>query len=305
MQFMQQSNLQADLDHLRTFVAVAKHLSFAKAGRELEKDSSVVTRRIHALEQYLKIRLFERTTRQMMLTEAGRSYLVRVRAALEELELAESELQARRSHPHGLLRVSLPLTFGRLWISPLLPDFLKKYPEVELDVRYSDHYVDLIEEGFDVAIRLGILRDSSLVARKLGEWQRGLFAAPSYIKRHGMPQTPKELAQHKGLAFAGAECPSDWIMTRGRERVKVSIPTVMTTDDATTLAIAAEAGCGIVVATEWLVRDQVARGKLVPVLPDWLAGPPGGIYTVYSSARLLPSKTRVFIDWIAQHLAQD
>jgi DNA-binding transcriptional LysR family regulator len=301
MQTMQQLNPQADLDHLHAFVAVAKHLSFAKAARALDKDSSVITRRIHALEQHLKIRLFERTTRQMTLTEAGRGYLVRVRAALEELQLAESELQAQRSHPHGLLRVSVPLTYGRLWISPLLPGFLKKYPEVELDVRFSDRYVDLIEEGFDVAIRLGVLRDSSLVARKLGEWQRRLFASPAYLKRWGTPQDPKELTQHKGLAFSGVECPSDWVMTRGRERVKISIPAVMTTDDATSLAIAAEAGCGIVVATEWLVQEQIARGKLVPVLPDWLAGPAAGIYIVYSSARLLPSKTRVFVDWIAQH----
>jgi len=300
---MHQFTSQADLDHLRTFVAVAKQLSFAKAARILDKDSSVVTRRIHSLEQHLKVRLFERTTRHMTLTEAGRNYLARVQAALEELQLAESELQARREHPHGLLRVSVPLTYGRLWIAPLLPGFLQKYPEVELDVRFSDRYVDLIEEGFDVAIRLGALRDSGFVARKLGAWQRKLFASPSYLKRRGVPQQPQDLERHRGLAFAGTECPSDWIMTRGRERVKISIPTVMTTDDATSLVIAAEAGSGIVVASEWLVWEQLARGELVPVLADWLAGPPGGIHALYPSARLLPSKTRVFVDWLAQHLA--
>ncbi len=302
MQTMQQSSPQADLDHLRAFVAVASHLSFAKAAKALDKDSSVITRRVHALEQHLKVRLFERTTRRMTLTEAGQMYLGRVQTALEELELAESELQARRSHPHGVLRVSLPLTYGRLWIAPLLPGFLERYPEVHLDARFSDRYVDLIEEGFDVAVRLGSLPDSGLVARKVGEWQRRLYASPAYLKRWGVPKSPAELAQHRGLAFAGSECPSTWTFTRGREKVKVDIPPIMTSDDATALAIAAEAGVGLAVATEFLVSEQVEKGSLVPVLPDWTAGAPGGVHVVFSSSRLLPGKTRAFVDWISEQL---
>jgi DNA-binding transcriptional LysR family regulator len=304
MQTMQQLTPQADLDHLRAFVAVASHLSFAKAAKVLDKDSSVITRRVHALEQHLKTRLFERTTRRMTLTETGRAYLVRVQAALDELELAESEIHARSTHPHGLLRVSLPLTYGRLWIAPLLPGFLEKYPEVQIDARYSDRYVDLIEEGFDVAIRLGALPDSGLVARRIGEWQRRLYASPGYLKRWGKPRTPADLAHHRGLTFSGPECPSAWTYTRGRERIKIAIPSVLTADDATSLVIAAEAGAGLAVATEWLVHEQVARGTLVPVLPDWMVGPPGGIHAVFSSSRLLPGKTRAFIDWVSERLPE-
>ncbi len=302
MQTMQQSSLQTDLDHLRAFVAVASHLSFAKAAKALDKDSSVITRRVHALEQHLKVRLFERTTRRMTLTEAGQMYLGRVQTALEELELAESELQVRRSHPHGMLRVSLPLTYGRLWIAPLLPGFLERYPDVHLDARFSDRYVDLIEEGFDVAVRLGTLRDSSLVARRIGEWHRRLYASPAYLKRWGVPKTPAELPQHRGLAFAGSECPSTWTFARGRERVKIDIPPVLTSDDATALVIAAEAGLGLTISTEWLVHEQVERGILVPVLPDWTAGATGGTHVVFSSSRLLPGKTRAFVDWISEQL---
>lgn len=302
MQTMQQSNPQADLEHLRAFVAVASHLSFAKAAKALDRDSSVITRRVHALEQHLKARLFERTTRRMTLTETGRAYLVRVQAALDELDLAESEVHARSTHPHGLLRVSLPLTYGRLWIAPLLPGFLEKYPEVQLDARFSDRYVDLIEEGFDVAVRLGALSDSGLIARRIGDFQRHLYASPGYLKRWGRPRSPSDLVQHRGLAFAGPECPTAWTYSRGREQVKIAIPVVMTMDEATSLVLAAEADLGLVVATDWLVHEQLARGSLVPVLPDWAVGPDGGIYTVHSSARLLPGKTRAFIDWISEHL---
>ena len=302
MQIMQQSTPQADLDHLRAFVAVATHLSFARAAKELDKDSSVITRRVHALERHLKARLFERTTRRMTLTEAGQSYLARVQAALDELELAESEIHARSAHPHGLLRVSLPLTYGRLWIAPLLPGFLRKYPDVQLDVRFSDRYVDLIEEGFDVAVRLGALSDSGLVARRIGEWQRYLYASPGYLKRWGKPKSPSDLSQHRYLAFAGPECPAAWTFTRERERMKLAIPAVMTSDDATSLVIAAEADLGLVVATDWLVHDQLARGTLVPVLPEWSVGASGGVHVVFSSSRLLPGKTRAFVDWISEQL---
>lgn len=306
MQSMQQLNLhshsQPDLEQLRAFVAVASHLSFAKAAKALNKDSSVITRRVHALEQHLKVRLFERTTRRMTLTEAGNGYLGRVQAALEELELAESEIQARRAHPHGLLRLSLPLNYGRLWIAPLLPRFLEKYPDVQIDARFSDRFVDLIEENFDVAIRLGVLPDSGLVARRIGEWQRKLYASPGYLKRWGTPRRPEDLARHRGLVFAGPECSNAWTFTLGRERVKVNIPVALTADDASSLAMAAEADMGLLVATEWLLRDQLARGTLVPVLEEWKAGAAGGVHVVFSSSRLVPGKTRAFVDWICEAL---
>lgn len=291
-----------DLDHLRAFVHVAQTLSFTTAARALELDASVVARRIAALERRLGVRLVERTTRRMMLTEAGQAYLLRVQPALEELAAVEAETRERGHRPAGLLRASLPATFGRLWIAPLLPAFLAKHPDIDLDLRFADRYVDLVAERFDVAVRLGVLAESGLVARKIRDYARGVFAAPAYLKRHGTPERPDDLAEHCGLSFAGFDRPSQWTLSRGHRQRVVDVPLRMVSDDSSVLIAAAAAGAGVVVATDWLVHAEVLAGKLMRVLPEWTVGAPGAAYLVMPSMRFVPGKTRAFADWIVEAL---
>ncbi|MEP6876050.1 MAG: LysR substrate-binding domain-containing protein, partial [Burkholderiales bacterium] len=173
----------AQLNEVIAFVAVARSGSFSAAARRLARDASTISRRITELELRLGVRLIVRTTRQLALTEAGTSYLARSGAALDEIAHADADVSSFGANPQGLLRVALPRTYGRMWVAPLLPRFMQRYPEVRIDVRFSDAFTDLVGEGFDVAVRLGALRDSSLVARKVGDVERRLYAAPAYLTR--------------------------------------------------------------------------------------------------------------------------
>ena len=296
-----------DLDHLHAFACVAQTLSFTAVGRALALDPSVVARRIAALERRLGVRLVERTTRHMMLTEAGLAYLRRMQPALEELFAAEAEVRERGSRPAGLLRIALPAGFGRMWVAPLLPRFMTQHPDLVLDVRYSDRYVDLVAERFDLAIRLGALAESNLVARKIRDQVRGLYASPRYLARHGVPRRPEDLAAHGGLSFAGFDRPSQWALSssvgaRPGRSVVVDVPLRMISDDSSTLVAAAVESLGIVVATDWLVHREVMAGRLVRVLPRWTIGSPGAAYLVMPSTRFVPGKSRAFTDWIVDAL---
>lgn len=292
------SSSTPDFDQLRAFELVARALSFTVAARTLQLDASVVARRIGALEQRLGVRLFARTTRRMALTEAGQAYLARVQPALEELTSAEAEARERRHRASGLLRVSIPLGFGRRWIVPLLPQFLREHPDIDLDARFADRYVDLIDERFDLALRLGTLAESGLVARKIRDYTRGVYASPAYVERFGMPRSPFDLAGHRGLGFSGNDRPSQWTLSNGRRRCVVSVPLRMISDDASCLVASAAEGVGIVAATDWLVHDEVADGRLIRLLPRFAVGQPGAAYVVMPTTRFVPGKTRAFADWI-------
>lgn len=291
-----------DLAHLDAFVRVAETLSFTQAGRLLELDGSVVARRIASLEKRLGVRLLERTTRRMTLTEAGDAYLRRMLPAIEELVVAEAETREHGHRPTGLLRVAAPATFGRRWIGPLLPIFIAAQPDIALDVRFADRYVDLVAERFDCAIRLGALAESGLVARRVRGYVRGLYASPRYLERHGIPRRPDDLAAHAGLSFAGFERPSRWTLVRGRRSATVELPMRMVSDDSSVLVDAAVAHAGVVVATDWLVHRELIERSLVRVLPEWTVGVPGAVHLVMPSTRFVPGKTRVFADWIVDSL---
>ena len=290
------------LDEVLAFVAVARSGSFSAAARGLSRDASTVSRRIAALERRLGVRLIQRTTRQLALTEAGTGYLARMGAVLDEIVLADAEVSSRGTHPQGLLRVALPRTYGRMWVAPLLPRFMQRFPQVRIDARFSDQYTDLVGEGFDVAVRLGALKDSSLVARKVRDVQRRLYAAPAYLRAHGVPLIPQDLLRHRCLGFAGYERGAEWVLHSGKSKVALNVPLALHSDDADSLMTAAGAGAGIVLATDWLVAGHAAGRKLRPVLPAWDVGERSAIYVVTSSARFLPAKTRVFIDMLMAEL---
>jgi len=292
----------SSLEEVQTFVVVAQSGSFSAAALRLGKDGSTVSRRIGALEGRLGVRLFERTTRHVALTEPGAAYLSRMTAVLEEIADADARMAAHRNIPQGLLRVTVPRSYGRLWVAPLMPAFLARHPGVRVEVHYADHFVDLVGEGFDVAIRLGQLPDSSLVARRLATFGRRLVASAGYLRRLGTPRRPQDLSQHQCLGFAGHDRGSAWVLRKAAQRVEVPISASLVADDAETLVTAAAEDAGIAIATDWLLEKHPARKRLVPVLRDWAVGEDSAVHAVTPAARFLPAKTSAFIDMVTQHL---
>lgn len=300
---MQQSR-DADLDEIKAFIALAHAGSFSAAASRLGRDATVISRRVQSLETRLGVRLAERSTRQIVITEAGRAYLLRVRPLVESLREAESEVvEAALGIPQGRLRLSLPATFGRMWLAPLIVEFLEEHPGIKVEVEYTNRFVDLIGEGFDAAIRLGALNDSRLVAKKISDRRRMLCASPSYLERYGMPRTPQELVNHKCLIFTGKQHPYQWEFT-SREGGTIAVPVdgPIVCDDAEALVAAAVRGLGILYANDWLVGREIAAGTLLPILDGCPMAHEGAIYLVVPSKKGLPSKTRAFCDWITQRV---
>lgn len=301
---MQQSNL-SDLNEVRAFVALADTGSFVAAGRYLDKDPAMISRRLQALEGRLGVRLAERTTRRVELTEAGLAYLARVRPLIIDLDLADREAAAfADGEPTGHLRISIPGNFGRRWIGPMIVDFLVAHPQVTIEADATNRFVDLVGERYDLAIRLGTLPDSRLIARKVAERRRLLVASPDYLARRGAPATPADLAGHACLCFTGRADSYRWVFAGGSKGpTSITVSPLLAGTDGEMLADAALAGLGIVHTTEWYVSHELASGKLVEVLPDWPIADRGAVYVVTPAAAGTPSKTRAFADWIAKRAA--
>jgi len=308
MQKKQQSTTPADAPvfaEMTAFVAVAEGLSFVRAADRLQRDATVVSRRVRALETRLGVRLLERTTRSVALTEAGLVYLERAQAVLRAIDEAERDAASLATGlPRGHLRVSLPDAFGRMWLAPLLTGFMQAHPQISIEAEFSNRFVDLIGERFDLAVRLGELADSRLVARRVCGRRRLMCAAPSYLERAGTPRRPADLEHHPCLLFSGIANRARWDMRDAHgasHRVSVAGPLV--SDDAELLVAAACAGLGVMMATDWLVGRQLEAGLLVPVLPRCRLVDDGAIYVVTPSGTGASSKSRAFSDWVASHLA--
>ena len=284
------------LEQIEAFTAIAEHGGFAAAARVLGKDPSVLSRRIDALERRLGVRLFARTTRKVGLTEVGAAYLQKVRIILAELAAADVEAAEGAARPRGLLRVTMPRTFARLWIVPWLPAFLRDYPEIEIELELGDRYFDLVAEGFDLAIRLGGLADSSLIVRHLASFETILCASPVYLAEAGMPRTLEDLQNHRCLRLKVPNFWPDWRLRRGDERVTVLAPAQFRTDDGSSMVLAALDGGGIMLASEWSCGRHLAEGHLVRVLPEWRLDHAGNAQIVLPPGRFVPAKTRLFIE---------
>lgn len=290
------------MELLAAFVAVADTGSFTAAANKLGRDASIVSRRVSQLERQLGVRLLSRTTRRVALTEVGSLYHRRVQSILDELAEASREASDVASSPQGLLRISLPATFGRQWIAPLLPRFLSRHPQIRIDARFSDRQVDVVSEAFDVAIRVGVLRDSSLSSRKLASYRNLLVAAPSYLASRGKPRTPDDLKKHSCIGFTGLKSWPDWPLTRGNQRKTVRPAGSLIADNSEAVLIAAIAGAGITLAADWLAGPALREGKLVEVLPGWVGKGDGGVYAILPPGRLVPTKTRTFVDEIGRSI---
>ena len=289
------------LAEINAFVEVGRRLSFVRAADQLGLHVSAVSRAVAALETRLGVRLLQRTTRQVGLTEAGRAHLARCEALLAELQEAESAASALGGALRGTLRVSAPTGLGLTHITPALADFLAEHPHLALDLHLSNRNVDLVEEGFDLAIRVGALRDSRLAARRLGDSRRILVASPGYVERHGAPRRAAELASHACLVLDVGALPERWMLQRRGGRSTVRANTALRSNNALALLDACRAGAGIALLPHFAVTADMAARRLLHLLPAWAAAEQG-IFAIYPGNRFIPAKVRAFVDFLDDRL---
>jgi DNA-binding transcriptional LysR family regulator len=278
------SNLP-DFEGLAVFAKVAEQRSFAAAASELGLSKATVSKAVSRLEKRLGTRLFNRTSRRLALTDAGRTLSERAARLLADGEAAESETRAQSMSPRGLVRMAVPMSFGLREVAPALPDFFAECPDVSVDLHLSDEVIDLIGMGFDMALRIAALPDSSLLARRLAPVPRALVASPDYLKRRGRPKHPRDLLTHACLGYAYLPTPDVWrFSNRAGEEFVVRTSGPLRANNADALMPALLAGHGLAVQPEFLIRDDIAAGRLEVVLPNWtlseialhLVMPPGG-----------------------------
>lgn len=287
-------------EELGTLLAVADAGSFVGAARVMQRHPTVISKRIAALENRLGVRLIERTTRQLRLTECGSKLVERLRSAASLIDAAQQEASFGASEIGGNLRLSFPGAMGRMWIAPLLPEFLNLYPALHVEADFSDRYVDIVGEGFDAALRVGKLADNRLIARKIGDHKRILCASPDYLERHGTPVDAADLALRQCLEFTALPTFPHWTLSNGAHKETVTTRAQLRSSDSVALLEAARSGIGILGAGEWLAANDIAAGTLVRVLPDWSFDTDGGIYLVRPSVRHPPARTEAFAAWLTK-----
>ena len=293
------------LSDIAVFVQVVRDGSFTKAADRLELSRSVVSKYVTRLEEKLGARLLNRTTRRLSLTEAGRIFYERSRLGLEEIEEAKAEVSRLQGKPRGVLRVNSPMSFGILHVAPLLSEFLAEHPEISIDMNLDDRKVDVIEEGFDVSIRITDLPDSSLVARRLGPCRHAIVAAPSYLEKHGVPKAPDDLRDHNIIAYQYQESATDWHFL-GPDKKQITVPVSGSIQMNNSLALreALLGGVGITRTPTFVVGDDVAAGRLITLLPNYEILEVS-IYLVYPQRRHLSPKIRAFVDFLAARISSE
>jgi DNA-binding transcriptional LysR family regulator len=293
-----------NLTDIAVFVRVVERGSFTLAADDLELSRAAVSKYVSRLEERLGARLMQRTTRRLSLTEAGAALFEASRGAIERIEEAESAIARFQSEPRGRLHVSAPMSFGILHLGPVLAEFGGAYPHITLDMAFDDRYVNLVEEGFDVAIRIGRLADSSLVARKLAATRLVLCAAPSYLAEHGEPESPEDLAAHNCLLYSYLASANVWRLTApdGRE-IPVAVSGNLRCNNGIVEAEAAVAGMGILLTPTFYVGPLIRAGRLRQILTAY-RGPEIGIHAVYPQRTHVPPKVRVFVDFLAKRFGR-
>ena len=287
------------IDAMQAFVAVADLAGFAPAARKLGLSPSAVTRLIAALEEHLGARLLQRTTRSLALTDAGARYLERVRRILADVEEAEASIEDERTRPSGRLVVSAPIGFGRLHVSPVMSEYLRRYAEVSGELRLADRMINLVEDGVDLAVRIGHLADSSLVARHVGEMRRIVVASPNYLKAHGEPKTPEAILSHQTIQFGGTAATPDWRFVRDGKEIRVTPSPRLTTNSSEAGIQYAVRGGGLTRVLAYQAADAIKAGRLKILLAKFEPAPLP-IHIVYPTSRLLSAKVRTFIDLVVE-----
>ncbi|NBB10160.1 LysR family transcriptional regulator [Pseudomonas sp. SLFW] len=292
-----------DFEGLAMFAKVAEEGSFAAAARLMGVSVPTVSRAVARLEERLGGRLFNRTSRQLALTEFGSSMAAKAGEIYRQAEEVESEAQDLAVQPRGQVRLAMPMAFGLRWVAPLLPRLLRQYPELSVDLHLSDASVDLIAEGFDAALRIAVLPDSSLVARRLCSVTQFLVASPGYLAEHGHPAHPRELADRSCLSYAYRARSDLWRFTHtdGTEEDVAPKGRLRVTNSDALLPVLLE-GLAIAELPEFIAAEYLADGRLVTLLPGWSMAR-GGLYFVTPSARSRPAKIRALSDFFAEHLS--
>jgi len=282
-----------NISDLMVFTQAVKTGSLSAAGRELGISLAVASKRLQRLEEQLGVRLLNRSTRQLSLTEQGTEYYECCVRILAELEEGEELVTSGSKEPKGNLKVTVPSAFGRLHVAPLVSEFLTRYPAIKLTLHLTDSLVDIIDQGYDLAVRIGDLKDSSLVAKSIGLDRRVVVATPSYIARYGAPRSPVELTMHNALLFAGTD---HWDFTGpSGEKVNVKVSGNLETNNCDALREAIFADLGLALRPLWDIWKDLRDGRLVKLLPEYIP-PAYPINAVYPSRRLMPKKTSIFIE---------
>jgi DNA-binding transcriptional LysR family regulator len=287
------------LSNMQAFAMVGQTGNFAEAARRLSVANSVVSKRVKDLEDFLGTQLLIRTTRKVRLTDAGYDYLEYVRKCLDEMTEVEAAVRHQAQKPVGMIKVAAPQSFGRQYLGPALATYLEKYPDVSLKVYLSDKRVDLLEEGFDLAITIGVLQDSTLIARKLGDCRRVVCASPHYFEQHGKPKTPHDLSSHNCLSYLNLAEGKAWPFWMGGKRVWQPVSGRFSADNGDILYQAALTGAGITLLPTFIVGKAVESGKLQVVLEQY-EEQNFSIYALYQHKRHLSTKVRMLIDHLTQ-----
>ncbi|RJG21392.1 LysR family transcriptional regulator [Massilia cavernae] len=292
------------LQSMRVFAKVVELGSFVRAATALDLSNTVVTRNLADLEAHLGTRLLNRTTRKLSLTESGQVYIERVRQILAEIDEADAEVSSRSRKASGVLRLCGNASFGQAQLARLLPLYAKDMPDVVLDVTLSDHGVDLVQEGFDVGVFLGVQKfDSSLIARQLAISNLVLCASPDYVARRGEPKSPHDLAQHDCLNFAFEQLRHHWPLQWDDQHINVPIRSRMVSNNGAVLREAALAGMGVMIRSSFTIEDDLTSGRLVRLLKEHHLGQTS-VMMVYPSRRLMTWKMRTFVDFMAGQFPQ-
>jgi DNA-binding transcriptional LysR family regulator len=291
-----------DLEGLAIFAKVAETRSFAGAAAELKLSNATVSKAVSRVERKLKTRLFNRTSRRIALTDAGRQLAGRAAHILAEGEAIEDAALAQATMPRGLVRLAAPMSFGLLHVAPLLPEFLATFSEVSVDLHLSDAMVDVIGEGFDAAIRIAVLPDSSLVAQRLCEMPRYLVGSPAYLNRHGRPKHPLHLAQHRCIGYSYTMTAEIWRFTKGGKSASVRPSGPLRVNNGDAMMPALIAGTGLGILPEFILRDALVAGQLERLLPDWSV-PSGAVYWVTPPGGQRPKRVEVLADFMVEKLA--
>ena len=290
-----------DFDALAIFAKVVELRSFAAAASELVLSKATVSKAVSRLEERLGARLFNRTSRRLALTDAGQKLSARAQRLLADGEAAENEALAQSVSPRGLVRLAVPMTFGVKAVAPILPEFLKSYPDVSIDLHLSDATVDLIGEGFDAALRIARLPDSSLIARRLCAVPRHTVAAPSYLKRYGRPTHPMHLAQHKCFGYAYLSTADVWHYSNAKgEQVSVRPAGPLRVNNGEAVLPAVIAGLGIADLPDFIAADAIRSGEVEAILDGW-SQPEGAVHLVTPPGGPRPARVEALGDFLAAH----